>query len=552
MKRIAFVVLVVLIIVAAFLTAKNRTNLDRRNELAPKLVVGIVVDQMRFDFLYRYWDQYSEGGFKRLVNEGFSCENHHYSYVPTKTGPGHASIYSGTTPSVHGVIANDWWVKTEKRMTNCVEDTSVSSVGTNDKEYRNSPKNLLVTNLSDEIKLNTSYKGKVIGISQKNRGAILPAGQLADAAYWFTGKEGGKFITSSYYMDELPTWVNAFNESDLISSFLAEGWYPLYDTATYWQSNPDDSPYETGIWGTNSPHVFPYDLNAFVREGNDVTIIKETPYIDVLINRFAMKTIEQDSLGIDDYCDVLTISYSGPDNIGHEFGPRSMEIQDAYLRLDLQLAELLTYLDEKVGPNNYTLFLTSDHGAAYVQQELIDDGSNIGYVQRPALESFIKKEVADKYGINGLIENISNQQLFIDEELAIENDLEIEDIEEFIASKLITYDGIYKTQTATSLREGTFNDQRLAIQKGYNEKLSGNVIYLIYPGWKRYDKHTGTTHGTSYAYDTQVPLLFYGMGIPHGRTTRRTVVEDIAPTITSLLHINYPMAATGNPVWEIK
>jgi predicted AlkP superfamily pyrophosphatase or phosphodiesterase len=552
MKRITFVFLIVLIVLAAFLTVKNRTKKEEKNELAPKLVVGIVVDQMRYDFLYRYWDQYSEGGFKRLVNEGFSCENHHYSYSITNTAPGHASIYSGTTPSVHGIIANDWWMKDEKRSTYCVEDLSVNPVGIDDLNERRSPRNIFVTNLSDEIKINSSYKSKVIGVSMKDRGAVLPAGKLADAAYWYTGKEGGKFVSSSYYMDELPEWVNRFNDSTLVSEILEKGWYPLYDTSNYWQSNPDNSVYEGTNKGMFDAPVFPYDMLKISERMGNANVIKETPFVDVLVKKMAMMALDEEELGKDEFCDVLCISFSGPDYVGHNFGPRSMEIQDTYLRLDLLLQDIIIELDEKVGAENYTLFLSSDHAVSLSTQELIDHKVNVDYFDNKGFKKYVDEVLTAKFGLEKILENISNDQIFLNESLLIENNISIEDVEDFLAYEIMQFDGVFMSATATSLREAAFVDYRLMLQKSYNQKRSGNVLYTVNPGWKRFYKLTGAEHGSLYAYDTQVPLLFYGWGIPHGKTTRRTLVEDIAPTITSLLHVQNPMGTTGNPVWEIK
>lgn len=552
MKRIVYFLMVFIVIVAAFLLAKNRDTNNTKTTLAPKLVVGIVVDQMRYDYLYRYYDQYSNNGFKRLLNEGFSCENHHYSYKPTETAPGHASVFSGTTPSIHGIIANNWWLKDEKKMIYCVEDLSVNSVGIKDSSERRSPKNILLTNLSDEIKLSNSYRGKVIGISSKDRGAILPAGKLADAAYWFSGKEGGKFISSSFYLNELPEWVSDFNDSNYTEKFINEGWDILYSPESYYQSNIDDSPYEGDFYGLNKggKPVFPYDLKSISDKAGDYEIIKYTPHSNTLLTKFSLLAIEKEHLGKDEDCDVLTISYSSPDEVGHIFGTRSMEIQDTYLRLDLELAELFNALDKIVGEGNYLAFLTSDHGVAINAQELIDHNVNVDFFERTEFRKMVKEEAIKKYGLD-LVEKVYNQQIFLNEELLAENNIPISEVEEYLSDMIMDFPGVYKSTTATTMRGAAQNGIFLMLQKGYNQKRSGNILYVLKPGWRKYEKKTGTSHLSSYAYDTHVPLLFYGWGIPHGRTTRRTLVEDIAPTITSLLHVNYPMAATGNPIWEI-
>lgn len=552
MKKLAYFLLFLSIIAAAYFTMNGRNNKDKVESLQPKLLVGIVIDQMRYDYLYRFWDQYSEGGFKRLINQGFSCENHHYSYKPTETAPGHASIFSGTTPAVHGIIGNNWWMKDEKRSIYCVEDLSVNSVGIEDSSERRSPRNILVTNLSDEIKLANSYRGKVIGISSKDRGSVLPAGKLADAAYWYTGKEGGKFISSTYYMDELPNWVQQFNDSNYADKYIEKGWDLLYSPDKYLQSNEDNSPYEGDFYGLAKgvDPVFPYDLKSIRDNAGDHEIIKFTPFHNTIITDFALLTIEKEGLGEDEICDVLTISYSSPDEIGHIFGPRSMELQDTYLRLDLELSKLFEKLDDKFGEGNYLTFLTSDHGIAQNTKELMDRKVNIDHFDRTAFRKFAKKQAKLKYGIN-VVENASNHQIFLDEELLIENNIDIQEVEDFIAHKILEFPGVYKSITATTIRSGTFTNHLLALQKGYNQERSGNVLYIIKPGWRKYLKETGTSHITVYAYDTHVPFILYGWGIKHGSTSRRTWVEDIAPTITSLLHVQNPMGTTGNPVFEV-
>jgi predicted AlkP superfamily pyrophosphatase or phosphodiesterase len=561
MKKLTIILLVVIVAIGLAFTVNNRnesaekqTKIESLEELVlkPKLVVGIIVDQMRYDYLYRYWDQYSNDGFKRLVNDGFSCENHHFSYKPTETAPGHASVYSGTTPSVHGIIANDWWLKDEKRMTYCVEDLDVNSVGVNDSTEKRSPRNILVTNLSDEIKLNSIYKGKVIGISMKDRGAILPAGKMADAAYWFYPKEGGKFITSSHYMDKLPDWVNQFNNAKHTEKYINEGWELLYDLDHYTQSNSDDSPYEGDFYGLGlgGPPVLPYDIKAISDKAGDYTILKYIPASNNLLTDFVFAAIENEKLGEDDITDVLTISYSSPDEVGHIFGPHSVEIQDTYLKLDQSIASLLKKLDEKVGKGNYTLFLTADHGIPINTQELIDHNVNVNQFNRNDFKVYVKKIASKKYGFK-VIEKMKNQQIYLNESLLKKNNINIKEVEDYIAKEILNFDGVYKSTTATLLQSGKFNEHLLFLQKGYNQKRSGHILYMLNPGWRKYEKKTGASHITPYTYDTHVPFLLYGNGIKNGQTHRRTLVEDIAPTITSLLHIQQPMGCTGNPVFEV-
>jgi len=325
-------IFLIFISISSFAQVKSKTS--------PKLVVGIVVDQMRNDYLQRYEKRFGEGGFAKLMNEGFYNRNLHYNYIPTYTGPGHASIYTGTTPAVHGIVANDWYQRSTETMVNCVEDSAFVGVGGSIEEGRVSPKRLLASTITDELKLNCKNSCKVIGISLKDRGASLPAGHLADGAYWFDDKEG-TFMTSSYYMETLPTWVSNFNNKKLPSLYSEKTWNTLYPIETYTASNPDDSKYEMIVKGKEKA-VFPYDLKVLKKNYN-FGLIGYTPFGNTLLTDLAIAAMEGENLGKDETTDFLAISYSSPDIAGHAFGPRSVEIEDMYLRLDQELARLIAY-----------------------------------------------------------------------------------------------------------------------------------------------------------------------------------------------------------------
>ena len=328
----------------------------------PKLVVGMVIDQMRWDYLYRYYSRYGSGGFKRLINEGFSAENTFIPYTPTYTACGHASIYTGSVPAINGIIGNDWYDPQLGRNVYCAEDTSVTSVGSTTMAGVMSPKNMLTTTITDELRLATNFQGKVIGISLKDRGSILPAGHSANAAYWFDGQTGD-WITSTFYMTKLPTWVEDYNKIKLVNKFYEKNWPTLYPIETYTQSTADDKPYEGKARGEQSP-VFPHPLKLYA--GKNFEMIKSTPYGNTMTLDLAKLAILSEDLGKDNITDFLAVSCSSTDYVGHMYGPNSIEAEDTYLRLDKDLAEFFDYLDSKVGKGNYLFFLSADHGAAPV------------------------------------------------------------------------------------------------------------------------------------------------------------------------------------------
>ena len=534
-------------------SCKNSPEYSSSNNLdiitsKPKLVVGVVVDQMRFDYLNRFKKKYSANGFLRLIKQGYSCNNHHFNFIPTYTAPGHASIFTGTTPSVHGIIGNSWYDKASNSTVYCTTDKAYIPVGAAAKYGQASPRNMKVTTLADQNRLFTQMNGKTIGVSIKDRGAVFPSGHTANGAYWFEGLNEGKWMTSTYYIDALPQWVKDFNTPSNIASYL-KPWNTLYDISLYEESGSDLSDYEQGFNG-KSTSEFPYDLKALMELNEGYDIIKSTPFGNTMITDFALSAIEAESLGVDDYTDFLTVSYSSTDYIGHNFGINSVELQDTYLRLDLEVERLLNYLDAKVGAGNYTLFLTSDHGAVDVPSFLTDVHIPSGYVPKNSFAS-LYTNLKKKYGVSDLIMKISNDQVFLNQERITALKVNLEDVQKFVVNEIISYPHIKKAYTATTMQTRYFKEgAEKMLQNGYHQKLSGDVLFTLESGVISYDSK-GTTHGSGYNYDTHVPLLFYGNGIQPGKTYKRTNVTDIAPTISALLGIALPSGATGTVIEEV-
>ncbi|MGB6269039.1 MAG: alkaline phosphatase PafA [Olleya sp.] len=512
----------------------------------PKLVVGVVVDQMRYDYLTRFNNKYGEGGFKRLLSQGFNCKNNHFNYVPTYTGPGHASIFTGTTPKMHGIISNNWYNKVSDSYVYCAGDTTVQSVGTLDKVGQMSPHRLKTTSFADENRLFTQMRGKTVGISLKDRGAILPAGHTANAAYWFHGLEEGRFISSTYYMKSLPQWVQDFNNSATAESYLKE-WNTLYDINTYTESGSDLNTFEGGFKGQKTA-TFPYDLKVLSKDNNGYDIIKATPYGNSIVTDFAIAAINGEQLGQDHITDVLTVSFSSTDYVGHNFGVNSKEIEDTYIRLDKDIERLLNTLDAKVGNGNYTLFLTSDHGAVEVPSYLQSVKIPAGYFDGKTFEEELKETNILNYKAESFIKNISNGQIFLNREVIKGYGLKLEDVQQAIVNEIINYPHINKAYAATSFSTTAFSEGvEHLLQNGYNQKRSGDVLFVLDPAVISYSK-TGSTHGSALNYDTHVPLLFFGKGIKSGSTLQYTTIPDIAPTMSSLLGISFPNGATGKPL----
>lgn len=513
---------------------------------SPKLVVGIVVDQMRYDYITRFWNHYGVGGLKRLVNDGFNCKNNHFNYAPTKTGPGHASVYTGATPSMHGIIANDWYDKELDKEVYCAGDDNYSSVGTVSDAGQMSPHRMNVTTITDQLRLHTQMRGKVIAISLKDRGAVLPGGHTANGAYWFHGADEGNWISSSFYMKDLPQWVKDFNVSNKVEQYK-KVWTTLKDINTYAESGLDNNSYERLFKGEKAP-IFPHDLIGLWDANDKYDILKPTAYGNSITTDFALAALDGESLGTDTITDFLAISFSSTDYVGHKYGVDSKEVQDTYLRLDRDLERLFKVLDEKVGKNDYTVFLTADHGAIPVPAYLKDKKIPAGYWQPDNMKIKFREFLKYTFGTTDIVKNISNLQIFLDHKIIENLDLEIKQVQETIAKELLGYEQIERVYTAHQMWQNQYTQGiPYVLQNGYHQKRSGDVLMVLRPGFTDYGKK-GSTHGSPLIYDTHVPLLFYGKGIKKGSTFERTEIPDIAPTIASLLGITFPNGTTGKPL----
>lgn len=512
----------------------------------PKLIVGIVVDQMRNDYIYRYWNRYGNGGFKRLVNDGYYFKNAHYNYIPTYTGPGHCSIYTGATPRVHGIIANEFFNRKSGVDVYCCEDTSVRTIGSPSKNGLMSPRRQLSSTIGDELIMSSNHRSKVFAVALKDRSSILPAGHAADAAFWFDDSTGN-FISSSWYVKTLPKWLVDFNSKNTAKTYLEKGWSTLYPIESYSNSIADDNSYEASP-NKKEKAVFPYDYKSQI-EKNKYSIIKATPYGNTLTKDLAIACLKNEQLGKDDETDLFSVSFSSPDIVAHSYGPRSVEVEDIYLRLDKDIEELLNELDKEVGKNNYTVFLTADHGGADVPNHLLDNKIPAGYLKDKKLTKKIKTYFEHTYCDTLLFTYVTNEQVYLNNKRIEEEKLNLDEIEKKLADFLITVHGIAEAYPSKILKNESFdkNDYRTLLQNGYNHKLSGNVCFIYNPAWMDYTEK-GTTHGAGYNYDTHVPIIFYGNGIKKGDTFSYITITQIAPTICELLKINQPNSTIAEPL----
>ena len=523
---------------------------EKKIKEKPKLVIGIVVDQMRYDYLTRYMNRFGEGGFKRFLNEGYSLENAHYNYIPTYTAVGHSSVYTGTTPDNHGVIANNWYDKFLKKTIYCVDDSKYKTIGNTTKNGQKSPYRLFTTTLTDELHLAQNMQGKTIGIGIKDRSAILPAGHTANAAYWYDGGNNNQWISSSFYMKELPNWVKEFNSNNKADAYLKEDWKLLYGKETYTNSRIDNNIFEGKFKGEESP-TFPHKTSELRKKNGNFSHLKYIPAGNTFTVDFAKQAILSENLGKGEVTDFLALSFSSTDYVGHRYGVYALETEDTYLRLDKDLEDFLSFLDSNVGKGKYTLFLTADHAVVPVPSYLQSLKIPAHYFNTKAFKKYVDSITTKYFKSDALVENFSNNQIFLNKETLNKLKLDKNIVAEKIADEVVYFDGIYKAVSAKTMQTTNFTDGILrALQKGYNQKLSGDILLVPYPATLA-SKRTGTSHGSGYFYDTHVPILFYGNGIKKGSSAKRYEIIDIAPTMANLLDIEAPNASTGKVIEDV-
>ena len=519
----------------------------------PKIVVGVVIDQMCYDYLYRFQHVYTNGGFNRLMNKGINCRNVQYNYVPTYTAPGHASIYTGTTPSNHGIIGNDWYVRDTKQTVTSVSNSKFTAVGGSASSTGAAPLNLRTYTITDQLKM-ASPQSKVISVSIKDRSAILPGGHLSDGTYWFDYNTGD-FITSTFFMQQLPDWVQRFNAKFDPAKDL-KTWKLLLPESTYQLA--DQSNYEVVLTGKTSA-TFPYDFQDMISKGavaNNLFTI--SPQANEILTELAITALEQENLGQDQFTDFLCISYSTPDIAGHAFGPYSREMEDMYARLDRELQRLFSGLETRYGKDGFVLFLTADHAVVPVPQMLIEKKMPGGYFFMESHLQVLRDDFIMKYNAD-LLEHEVNQNIYLNLKRIDSLKLDVQEVADFAANELRKWPEVKTVLTKQELLSGAAKTDFWGemLRNGYDLQRSGELIFLLQPGYlaKEHDEpkaHQGTSHGSAFNYDTHVPLLWYGKGITPGLQIFEPIqITDIAPTLIHILNLQRSGSMIGQPILPI-
>ncbi|MFN0037005.1 MAG: alkaline phosphatase family protein [Saprospiraceae bacterium] len=542
----------------SLLFAANAAYSQKTTPAKPKIIVGIVVDQMRYDYLYRYQSHYGSGGFNRLLEGGFSCENARFNYMPTYTGPGHAAIYTGTTPSLNGIIGNNWWDSALRERRYCTTDKRHRPVGGSNKTAldvgQQSPALLLSSTITDELRLSNNLRSKVAAVCLKDRGSILPAGHIPDACFWFDDASGNWVSSDYYYPDTMlfPQWVRDYNALRWPDTFMSRPWQRGHEPT----QSVDDWNY-VGSYGPIKTAGLPHNFSGSRKEYG-YNALRFTPFGNTMVTDFAIKTIEGMDLGADEWPDFLCLSYSATDYCAHQFGIHAEETEDMYVRMDQELARLIEYLDGKFGKNNVLLFLTADHGGAETPAHMNDLRIPAGVFRESKLKGNLEKTLRQTFGLRDkdtLIANIENQQIWFNPDVMSNFNLMPEDVSIVVENQMRDSAGVYDVFTRQELERLPAEYPFVAeLRRGIHPRRSGDILYLLDPAWHADDRSFakgGTTHGSSYAYDTHVPLLWYGWRIQPGETHAPVSITDIAPTLAAMLRIMEPNATTGKIIEEL-
>ncbi len=518
----------------------------------PKLIIGIVVEQLRFDQLEKFRDRFGENGIRKLLNEGTYFRNASYDYMLTQSAPGHATISTGTEPSFHGIASDSWYLPLRNEMIYCTQDKDVDPVGGSLEAGLHSPVNLLASTFSDELEMATKNKARVFSVGMKESSAILSAGHAADGVFWYDNNTG-TWMTSTWYMDSLSAWVNDFNALNLSESYLSNPWTLFKPLQDYTDCLPDSNRFETGFDGVC---YFPYDLKKISSKGisknkRDFSLLRETPFGNTYTTDFAIRLIKEEGLGKDDITDFLSISYTSTDYIGHRFGPSSVETADAILRLDHDIERLIKYLNDSIGKKNILVYFTSAHGVSEIPLVLENNRILTGYFKQNQALQLLKSYLNAVYGQGDWIKGYYEKQIFFNRVLIEDAKIPLEEIQKKVSRFLVQFSGVASAYPYAAFEANDFDNGHLKrIVNSFSPQRSGDIIITLNPGWVEKNDFVAD-HNSPYEYDSHVPLIWYGWTVNRASVTRKVSITDIAASLSNLCKIPSPNACTGEPLNEL-
>jgi len=531
-----------------FLLLFALVSFSQNNTQKPKLVVGIVIEQLRYDIIAKYWSKYSDTGFKKMINEGSFCKNTQYQYVNVNSASGYATIACGSYPAQHGIINTSWYDRVRNTEEYCVNDNSYSLVGTNFGTGK-SPKNLSSLTWTDQLRIATFKMSKVFSVGFKDYSSILSGGKLANGAYWFD-ENTGNWVTSTFYAQELKQWVQNFNSKKFTDIYLSRTWETSYPIARYIESLSDATAYEHGFDGQST---FPYDLSSLKSKYNNYSLIKHTPFANTLVKDFAINLLMNEYLGGDAYTDVLMINFSATSYVGDLFGLQSVELEDTYIKLDKDISHLIAAIEDYVGAENVVFYLTSDRGSCDNQDWLKDINITTGEFNSTRSIVLISSYLRAVYGMQNWIKGFYNKEFYLDQFEIDKASLSLDEFQQTSAQLLTNITGINSVISTNELQKGTFSSGIMQqAQNSFYQGRSGDLFVILDYGWRF--KKTSTSLcdcNSAFIENTHVPLIFYGKNIDNQEIYRQISMNDVATTMCFLLEIPLPNKNTGQPIVEI-
>ncbi len=514
----------------------------------PGLVVGLIIDQLRPDQIYKYWDKYSENGFKKLLTNGAEVKQASYNYYNTSLSTGNTSIITGALPSDHGIISSEWFELFNDKLVFCTDDPSVKAVGGSFENGPFSPRKVQVSGFGDELKISNRGYSKVFGIGLDHTSSILSSGQSADAAYWLDFNSGN-WMTSSYYQEKLPAWLKSLNDKKMGDIYLGRTWEPLLKIE---ESLGNRSTAKRSSQEMFKSKSFPYDINKLSNSGKDnrnYTWLKYTPFGNAITMDLSLMLIMEEKLGTDKYPDYLAVNFNSMGAVAEIFGQESSEMEDLMIRFDIQLAHFIESLENLLGKKNVLIYLTASRGMSKDMEYKKELGLQQGLFKRGQVLSLLKSYLNVKFGEGQWIRGFYGNQIYLNRVYIEDSKQSLDEMRNQVAEFLVQFSGVSHVISASFLNAGSsMRGLAALVQNGYSQKRSGDVFVVLKPGWQM---DSDNRNGTGYSFDRNVPLIWYGWRINPSVIYRKVDIVDIAPTISILLNISFPDASSGDPIMEL-
>ncbi|WP_299576078.1 alkaline phosphatase family protein [uncultured Sunxiuqinia sp.] len=511
-----------------------------------RLVVVVNVEQMRTDYISRYWSHFQQGGFRRLMLDGAVCSNAAMELHIQKNTTGVPTLFTGVYPDRHGIVNDSWYDRLRQKEIDALEDDYYITVGSDSREGQLSAANLLSPTIGDVLKVSTNKASKVFSVALNSNSAVFSAGHAADGAYWMD-ELTGNMISSSYYVDQFPDWVRQFNDKKFADFYIERDWSLLLPSSSYTESLADDYLLEPGYYG--KWNTFPYNMSKLKKQAGSYKILKTTPFGNMMVKDFALALIESEQLGMDSTPDLLAVNFSSMDYEQGAFSPSSVEMQDLYLRLDRNIEHLLNFLDQKVGRDKYVMVLTSACASSYPVNYLKEEfNMPVGFVAPESMVALLKSFLNISYGQGDWVEFVSDQQIYLNRDLIEKRDLNLADMQAKAASFINQFEGVKLALPAVGFEQGDYVKSQLArISSSFNFKRSGDVLFALEEGWQPEFKYKRTIYNDN----SRIPMIWFGQGIKRGSTLRRVDAVDLVPTLLHLLGYEIPSHCIGQIVNEV-